>query len=68
MVCSVCLRRLAVVRYSLLVRKIIIKEMKRYLRILMLAAVCMVAYSCDYKPFFSDRAQWEETEAAFARK
>ena len=42
--------------------------MKKYLRILMLAAVCMAAYSCDYKPFFSDRAQWEETEAAFARK
>ena len=62
------MRRLAAARYSLLVRKIIIKEMKRYLRILMLAAVCMVAYSCDYKPFFSDRAQWEETEAAFARK
>ena len=42
--------------------------MKKYLRILMLAAVCMAAYSCDYKPFFSDRTQWEETEAAFARK
>ena len=62
------MRRLAAARYSLLVRKIIIKEMKRYLRILMLAAVCLAAVSCGKKPFFSDRTQWEETEAAFVQK
>ena len=62
------MKRLTAVRYSLSVRKIIIKEMKRYIRILMLAAVCMAAVSCGEKPFFSDRAQWEETEAAFVRK
>ena len=42
--------------------------MKKYFHLLVPVAFAWLAISCGSKPFFSDSAQWKETESDFTRK